>query len=90
MEHTPTPWKATENILRIYTIHTRDVPSRDNQVACVNQPSDAAFIVQAVNSHEALVSALQLALKHPGFERCTEECPTVKTIYNALKLAGVK
>lgn len=71
--HTPTPWKIVEgdgmdyNVLQIIT----DVREHKNQVGIANvdigfegplgaeQPANAAFIVRAVNAHDALVEALE-------------------------------
>jgi hypothetical protein len=63
-EHTPTPWRAV-----IYGNSEWEVWGGDLLVADVTTPEDplqpevaeanAAFIVRAVNSHEALVAALK-------------------------------
>lgn len=50
-KHTPTPWKSgyMEMIL----------DQNDKRVASVFNLADAAFIVRAVNSHEAMLEALK-------------------------------
>lgn len=66
--HTPTPWAVGDNVKQaIYSVedgeciafaHNADLPELGGisvQVAKAN----AAFIVRAVNSHEALVAALE-------------------------------
>jgi hypothetical protein len=68
-EHTPTPWHAGS------TAHTELVMAFRDNVECVISESDpeidmplaeahanAAFIVKACNSHDALVKALQAVL----------------------------
>jgi hypothetical protein len=59
-EHTPTPWRVDGN--QIVTIVEEVV----DDITCVwdgadtpNWANDAAFIVKAVNNHDALVKALQ-------------------------------
>jgi hypothetical protein len=79
--HTPTPWEvqAGDDYFITAVGYPKDVPSvvdnnldDDVLVALVgNQTSDcgeanARFVVRAVNSHEALVEALQLALRESG------------------------
>ena len=53
-QHTPTPWnkKYQGNLIR---------DKNDSVLAEVIDTSNAAFIVRAVNSHDALVEALELA-----------------------------
>lgn len=73
-EHTPTPWYWTKVIERnfdgsggdAWPIYKKD--GRYAHPATANNESDAAFIVRAVNSHDALVAALEL------FERQWNAC----------------
>lgn len=77
-DHTPTPWFKN----RKFEVGPR--PRTDDQsdgmlhpVADVfgdNKQADAAFIVKAVNNHEALVKALQLLEKAEAFHMNCDEC----------------
>lgn len=68
-EHTPTPWAAVHGVLddddeghpRSFV---RPVKSEGYQIAQTvgpNGPANAAFIVKAVNAHDALLKALKTA-----------------------------
>ena len=64
-QHTPTPWKFEES-----TMTLRSAPSNywlatfDSFDGAINNKANAAFIVRAVNSHEALLEAVKKALKY--------------------------
>ena len=64
-EHTPTPWVADPDDREGYewNIHIIDGQDGHNRICFMsNGPeteANAAFIVKAVNSHDALVEALQ-------------------------------
>ena len=68
-KHTPTPWKILK------AINTPEVGdaivdcnSSKNLIASYIAPSNAEFIVRAVNSHEALLGAAKIGLSYmrPG------------------------
>lgn len=77
--HTPTPWKVDESQPEQLAVIE---DNEDGEGICemdhsVKDPvacqANAAFIVQAVNAHERLVSALQdclQALRHAPIEGC--------------------
>lgn len=64
--HTPTPWHVSHTVDCDLTglRHIRSI--KDGRCGLINiatiTPANAAFIVRAVNSHEALVAALELLL----------------------------
>jgi hypothetical protein len=57
MSHTKTPWKREIG----NDCHVISGPDR-RPVCTVHDPNDGTFIVQAVNSHEALKEALEFVL----------------------------
>jgi len=60
IEHTPTPWVAGDSEHGIYPIWAKCGPL-DVQPATAHGSDDAAFIVKAVNSHDALVAVEKAA-----------------------------
>lgn len=69
MEHTPTPWKRSENNWGRVNIHNFPNGGGTNIIADLvgnaeEMDANSAFIVRAVNSHDDLVEALQ------GFMKC--------------------
>src|SRR5258708_33287008 len=56
--HTPTPW----SLEGVYFSHYNDKDERVSIWSSVHT-DDAAFIVRAVNSHEALVEAIKYAVQ---------------------------
>ena len=66
MNHTPTPWKQRPIKLDGYTAYA-DIGTDTHLAATAygnteeKALANAAFIVQACNSHEALINALELA-----------------------------
>ena len=63
-EPTPTPWVAGDSEHGIYPIWAKCGPL-DVQPATAHGSDDAAFIVKAVNSYDALVKVLELIDKQP-------------------------
>jgi len=69
--HTPTPWKELAGMNSgldsgIFSIREWDEKYRgeeDSEQAIAESEANAAFIVRAVNSHEALLSALKRMLQ---------------------------
>lgn len=72
-QHTPTPWLVTDEIDRIYNGELiRPVSGNPSPVAVVcdfnrfdrdeERKANAAFIVKAVNAHDALVDAARSAI----------------------------
>jgi hypothetical protein len=58
--HTPTPWTFTRRGPGLY------ITSGDEHVGQLTaSPADAAFIEQAVNSHDALLATCEAALAMP-------------------------
>jgi hypothetical protein len=57
MNHTPTPWKTVE-----FEDEGTGIEGNQCPVGLIVSPDDAAFIVTACNSHEALVKALETGL----------------------------
>lgn len=74
MEHTPTPWKKSENNWGKVNIHNFPNGGGTNLIADLignakEMDSNADFIVRAVNSHDELVEACKEVLlwaKTPG------------------------
>jgi hypothetical protein len=74
-EHTPTPWVIPTGIQNGFIICAGDDPDKPGEILMVLRApygrkgvltdlainANAAFIVKAVNNHEALVKALKLA-----------------------------
>jgi hypothetical protein len=91
--HTPTPWALNLN----WVGHVYDVAGPDYQPICMValdehhhdvRLANAAFIVKAVNAHDAMVEALRAAL---NFIENTEsefgfKLPSGKTVREALAL----
>ena len=81
MEHTPTPWKAYQNALGIWSIST------DSElIGQIWRHFNAEHIVKCVNSYDKLVEALKEAK-----EWLSEEYPTCEpllSINKALAEAG--
>jgi len=65
-QHTPTPWKVAESVKgkTCYAIVSRDGWIADLNECHGDRLANASFIVRAVNSHEALVDALIMALPY--------------------------
>lgn len=87
IEHTPTPW----NISHVRTTEdTAMIVGGEGfePIADVAEDGDAAFIVQAVNNHDALVRALEyvLGFDHGNCLRASQECRDVAR--EALDAAG--
>lgn len=59
--HTPTPW--TVHQVETYQIHGQFINGESKCLGKIREEADAAFIVCAVNSHEALIAVLNEA-KH--------------------------
>src|SRR6185436_18843022 len=59
VQHTPTPWHIQKRISgdQMFEIYTEGIEEVEAKVALAFEKEDAAFIVRAVNSHEALVEA---------------------------------
>jgi len=85
-EHTPTPWR-----LEGYSIYSsahkgRHIVATSDPYWGLNQnKANAAFIVKAVNSHEALVKALELC--KGALEACSQMHPDNRGIATALEAA---
>lgn len=63
--HTPTPWAVTPchtdiNAYRIWDVHGNYL----NEPFMEEREANAAFIVKAVNNHEALVGALEYLVEY--------------------------
>jgi hypothetical protein len=79
--HTPVPWKLAtkrQNGVRTVMMPT-GTPDLNIRIADVLEDSHAAFIVQAVNSHDALVEALHECRIALTFYRKWMHAHTVKT-----------
>lgn len=101
-QHTPTPWQLdtfgedmktqTDQLLEgIGTdkewMQIQDVHEDGGEVVALAHPSNAAFIVRAVNSYQALVEALE----HVLIDYRTEGCPDPTCIVcNKSKAAEAK
>lgn len=84
--HTPTPWAVVKR--REVNGLTKVVSTVGGQfvVAFDVSPTDAAFIVKAVNSHEALLNRLIVAhgmLHELKESECSENCSFDKAIAQA-------
>lgn len=63
-KHTPTPWRLRQLVNRTFALYGQGEYEIVFPKANQDEPDmDAAFIVKAVNSHEALVSALKKYVK---------------------------
>lgn len=82
-EHTPLPWHASRKSRYISDINHKVIA----EIAPLHAfEANAELIVRAVNSHEALVSALEDIVKH--MERNgMEDWPVAKKARKALALA---
>lgn len=87
--HTPTPWRqemieGESGIRNLYAFNNR-------VEVCVGQvftgPNEAAFIVRAVNAHDALVEALEAALPYLEYDTYENYGAPVEKVRAALKLA---
>ena len=102
MSHTPTPWtleveqdKASDGSIEGYEISIPEInrlffnPDWADPDEWEQSMANAAFIVQACNSHEALLSALTNLLFHAEkFSGLVNNAPNaIKTAQAALKLA---
>ncbi len=65
MSHTPLPWRIEPGTVFDYE-HPEVLSSDGKRIAAVLWDKDAAFIVKACNSHEALVEALKAILDLEG------------------------
>lgn len=91
-KHTPTPWGISGNLLVSGDRHVQN-----NRVGATfnyrgNAKANAAFIVRAVNAHEALVAALAEVMEwianwHPDFTDDPEWSDTRQKVDAALSLA---
>lgn len=64
-QHTPTPWKFQgENIVNGSRDGNFAIFAKGEVIATAVGKADAAFIVRAVNSHEALLGLLKQVLNH--------------------------
>ena len=95
VKHTPTPWelkiiKDDDGIADEIIIF----PAISNFAICLmgiteDAKANAHLIVKSVNSHEALVEALNIALERLQINNCEgEEDRFIKQIEQALKKAG--
>lgn len=95
-KHTPTPWDMTGDskaIVSFYDNHLHEIAKMIGQTEYGwSKKANAAFIVRAVNAHDALVEALGIALgdllyltESPGNRPRFKE--TIDQISTALKLA---
>ncbi len=60
-KHTPTPWhlhKTHDHAAHISNCACVHMTRPENIIGCEIDPANAAFIVRAVNNHDALVSSL--------------------------------
>ena len=90
--HSPLPWKSEILPTDSIGIFSESSPCRVMKIEWVNGLDDmdhanAALIVQAVNSHAALVAALKECRKELGYMG-SEFDSLVKEADDALKLAG--
>ena len=93
MEHTPTPWKKSKNVLGEYSIHWGDTADRGTTVATARTEAAANKIVLCVNAHEVLREALVKIASFAEGEKVTssfDEPHSAEIARTALKLAGVK
>lgn len=73
--HTPTPWRVGKTSpLFVWGADdskvAETVPEENYGKARSHAAANAAFIVRACNSHDALIAALQLVVKHADFSQC--------------------
>jgi hypothetical protein len=85
--HTPTPWTALpdENGNETYIVGDRDQAVADCMMGYgVADDANAAFIVKAVNNHDALVKALDWIVSNPNAHHAN----MVAVAKHALDLVG--
>jgi len=78
MTHTPTPWKSSGPHILARIDQTDDVV-----LAKTFSNGTAAFIVRAVNAHDALIKAVEIGLRYAPSEIGSGR----QTMLEALKLA---
>lgn len=59
MERIPTQWKKSKNVLGEFSIHWGEKADRGTTIATARTEAAADKILQAVNSHEALVDLIK-------------------------------
>jgi hypothetical protein len=82
-EHTPTPW----TLLPARTLVNLKGPNGEQVGQLPINSADAAFIVRAVNSHEALLSACKQAMEDHEFDRQNESYGLMQATVNRMKKA---
>ena len=103
-KHTPIPWAISDvgigfeiealvdGKLSIIA-QTQQLRPNDRDVNHTERKANAAFIVRAVNSHDALVAALKELLEEHccddgSYDGTTRECEVCRPAHAALKAAG--
>lgn len=84
-KHTPTPWQAREN-----GIYNGPELIATTSTERNNYEANAAFVVRAVNSHAALVDALQDVGRLLYREGYSYTHPAFGKLRKALRAAGVE
>lgn len=91
MSATPRPWQTTRE-LEGWTVCSHDDENNCDEVGFILDQEDAEHIVRCVNSFEPLVEALRQARQHiEALHNDLDgapDCPHLKTIDDALRLAG--
>ncbi len=89
--HTPTPWQANQSELAASSpLCSIRGPNGAYQVCSDTNAANAAFIVRAVNSHAALVEALELISEHDEFTHPKDAPLHIKQAYAILNQLRVK
>jgi coenzyme F420-reducing hydrogenase delta subunit len=91
--HTPTPWRVKSRTTQgQFVTDTLIVNDKEHVIAKLHCEAQAnsAFIVQAVNSHDALVAALKVAECEIQKGGTVDREIVLQRISEALKLAGAE
>ena len=84
-DHTPTPWKVYDDSDPLHIAIKGYYSSTGGaHVADILSPANAAFIIKAVNSHDALVKALDWIVSNPNAHHAN----MVAVAKDALDLVG--
>lgn len=91
-QHTPTPWTYYKNKFYGFGIYPADL-NLEITIVGIRTKEDTVFIVRAVNAHDELVGALQLAseyilsnINNDIWDK--EDDRMMETVKSALKKAG--
>jgi hypothetical protein len=95
-QHTPMPWEAHEDWDKTVELFGGDPPDKFKNITHILSWEDAAFIVRAVNAHEALIEAMRSAIRaleavndYP-VQNCSGHTSTMDCVADDLKQAIAK